>query len=117
MANQCINIKALTHSTPEALYVEGETKNIDPYGNDVWTLATMLIRMTTGEKFPNVKQGDILAIWQNDDSEKRAELIQKKWPSFTAEFSELLADIFCKQEKRMKMEQFKDDFKDVQIYC
>ena len=96
---------------------DNSQRQIDPYGNDVWTLARMFIYMTTGEELPNTDTAEMREIWENDDADKRVELIKKKWPGFTQEFAELLGDIFCRQNQRIKMDQFKDDFQDMKIYC
>jgi serine/threonine protein kinase len=93
---------------------------IDVYKNDVWDLASIFIRMMKGHEdpdFPDTNSQEIREIWENDDADKRVELMRKRWPDFTPEFVELLADIYCKQDQRISMEQFKEDFKDVQIYC
>ncbi|KAF2681952.1 kinase-like protein [Lentithecium fluviatile CBS 122367] len=107
---------------------------IDPYGSDVWTLALLLIRLTTGqgwahgtpstpggwerpEEFPNGTNPHMKSVWENDDADARVKLLKEKWPDFTQEFLELLGDIFCKQAQRIMMEQFKQDFLDVKIYC
>lgn len=95
---------------------DNSQRQIDPYGNDVWTLARMIIRMTTGKRFPNTKTAEGRAIWENNNADKRAELIMKKYPDFSQEFAELLGDIFCRQNQRIKMDKFKESFQAVDIY-
>ncbi|KAF2121022.1 kinase-like domain-containing protein [Lophiotrema nucula] len=91
--------------------------NIDLKKNDVWAIANVFLYMTTGVIVPKISKPEMRAIWEPDDSDKRVEQIKKRWPDFTPEFAELLGDIFCKQDDRLTMEKFKEDFADVKIYC
>jgi hypothetical protein len=76
----------------------------------------MLIYMTAGSEAPRSGTPEMRAIWESDDESKRTELVQNMWPDFDSEFASLLADIFQRQDKRIKMEALKDDFKAVGIY-
>ncbi|KAF2790971.1 kinase-like protein [Melanomma pulvis-pyrius CBS 109.77] len=94
---------------------EGYLKiSIDLKKNDAWVLAKLFVQMTTGDTMPII---EMRAIWEPDDADKRVEQIKKRWPDFTPEFAELLGDIFCKQDDRLTVEKFKEDFAGVNIYC
>ena len=93
---------------------------IDPYANDIWTTATMLVHMTTGVKFPKTDSRAFKAAWSELDRSKRIANLFKAFSkeNFSYEFVELLADVFTKEESRIKANEFRDRFRDLpSIYC
>ncbi|KAF2194544.1 kinase-like protein [Zopfia rhizophila CBS 207.26] len=93
---------------------------VDPYANDVWTTATMLIHMTTGAKFPYTNNRAFKSAWSEPDQSKRIAKLFKIWDkeNFLYEFVELLAGIFTMEDNRIKINEFRDRFRDLpSIYC
>ncbi|CAI6334195.1 unnamed protein product [Periconia digitata] len=94
---------------------------INPFANDVWTTATMLIYMTTGSKTPATNSNRAFKnAWSELDLSKRTTLLFKVFTkeNFSYEFVELLAGVFTKEENRIKINEFRDRFRDLDsIYC
>lgn len=93
------------------------SSTVDLFANDVWTVARMFVHMTTGVAVPDTDSEEMRKIWDYDNADIRRDWILKQWPDFSDEFAELLADLFCKEPERVKMDALAEDFNEVQIYC
>ncbi|CAI6340908.1 unnamed protein product [Periconia digitata] len=83
------------------------TMEIDPFLNDSWEMAHLLITMLIGKKaWVNAKDEAIKGVWFKGAPSQRASGCKKAWPEFTDDFCDIISQIMVDQNSRKPVSWF-----------